>query len=218
MKKSNLTQFQGEDVIRCFYGKNSGTSKDSGVGGFSFNAKPNGMNRNAVTFSWEVYYPAGFKFARGGKLGGVHVGTGVASGGRFSRDGASNRVMWQTDGGVIAYVYPPSGLPQRAPGLKTARFGTGFGKNELARSLKTNAWNTISIGTKVNTFKNGVPQADGETAVTVNGKRHVTGGINWSKSPDLKIRGFDMGTFFGGPSPSPVDQVCYFKKFQMSNY
>ena len=218
LKKSNLTQFKGEDVIRCWYSKNSGTSRNPGVGGFSFEATPSGMNRDAVVFSWEVYYPSGFKFARGGKFGGVHVGYGAASGGNFSTTGSSNRVMWQTDGGIIAYVYPPSGLWQKVPGLDSKGYGTGFFNRELARSLKTDSWNKIELGTKLNTFKNGAPQADGETSVTVNGKRMVQTGINWRRSEDLKISAFDMGTFFGGPDPSPVDQECYFKNFQMSNY
>ena len=218
LKKSNLTQFNGEDVIRCWYSRNSGTSRNPGVGGFSFEANPNGMNRDAITFSWEVYYPRGFQFARGGKFGGVHVGYGAASGGNFSTTGASNRVMWQTDGGIIAYVYPPSGLWQSVKGLDTKGYGTGFFNRELARSLKTDSWNKIELGTKLNTFKNGVPQADGETSVTVNGKRMVQTGINWRRSEDLKISSFDMGTFFGGPDPSPVDQECFFKNFQMSNY
>ena len=218
LKKSNLTQFKGEDVIRCWYSKNSGTSRNPGVGGFSFEAIPSGMNRDAVVFSWEVYYPSGFNFARGGKFGGVHVGYGAASGGNFSTTGSSNRVMWQTDGGIIAYVYPPSGLWQKAPGLDSKGYGTGFFNRELARSLKTDSWNKIELGTKLNTFKNGAPQADGETSVTVNGKRMVQTGINWRRSEDLKISAFDMGTFFGGPDPSPVDQECYFKNFQMSNY
>ena len=218
MLKSNLTQFNGEDVIRCWYGKNSGTSRDPGVGGFSFEAIPNGMNRDAIVFSWEVYYPRGFQFARGGKYGGVGIGYGAASGGNFSTTGASNRVMWQVDGGIIAYVYPPSGLWQKVPGLDAKGYGTGFFNKELARTLKTDSWNKIELGTKLNTFKNGVPQADGETSVTVNGKRMVQSGINWRRSEDLKIAKFDIGTFFGGPVPSPVDQVCYFKNFQMSNY
>ena len=218
LKKSNITQFRGEDVIRCWYGRNSGTSRDPGVGGFSFEANPNGMNKDAIVFSWEVFYPRGFQFARGGKFGGVGIGYGAASGGNFSTTGASNRVMWQTDGGVIAYVYPPSGLWQKVPGLDAKGYGTGFFNRELARALKTDSWNKIEIGTKLNTFKNGVPQADGETSVTVNGKRMVQGGINWRRSEDLKISRFDIGTFFGGPTPSPVDQECYFKNFQMSQY
>jgi hypothetical protein len=126
--------------------------------------------------------------------------------------------MWQTDGGIIAYIYPSRGLQQKVRGLDTNGYGSGFFQRELARTLKTDSWNKIELGTKLNTFKNGVPQLDGETYVIVNGNKQVLRGINWSKSPDLKISSFDMGTFFGGPTPSPVDQVAYYKNFQMSNY
>jgi hypothetical protein len=218
LKKSNLTQFQGEDVIRCFYGKNSGTSLNPGIGGFNFEAIPDGMNRDEITFSWEVFYPRGFQFAKGGKFGGVGIGYGAASGGNYSTTGASNRVMWQINGGVIVYIYPPLGLWQTVKGLDAKGYGSGFFGKEFANSLKTDAWNSISIGTKLNTFKNGVPQADGETYVIVNGNKQVLRGINWRKSEDLKIAKFDIGTFFGGPDASPADQVCYFKNFQMKRY
>ena len=218
MKKSVVTKFDGETVVKCQYDKNSGTSADPGVGGFSFTAIPDKMNPNAITFSWDVYYPAGFQFARGGKYGGTGVGYGDCSGYKHSTTGASNRIMWQVDGGIIDYIYPPEGLKQTINGLDATGHGCGFFGSDFAKSLKMNAWNSLSIGTKMNTFKNGVPQCDGETYVIVNGKKKVLTGINWSKSPDLKISRFDIGTFFGGPTASPVSQYCFFKNFQMCSY
>lgn len=218
LKKSAVTVVRGETVIKCQYDKNSGTSNDPGVGGFNFTAIPDGMNKDAITFSWEVFYPKGFKFARGGKFGGVFIGRGVASGYRHSPTGASNRIMWQTDGGVIDYIYPAEDLRQKIPELVAEGHGCGFFGKDFAKALKTGVWNKISIGTKMNTFKNGVPQCDGETYVIVNGKKEVIKGVNWSRSPDLKISSFDMGTFFGGPLPSPVSQYCFFKNFNMCKY
>lgn len=218
MLKSIVTTFGNYTVLRCHYDMNSGTSNDPGVGGFSFVANPNGMNRNANKLSWDVYYPTGFKFARGGKFGGVGIGYGAASGGNHSPTGASNRIMWQEDGGVIAYIYPPEGVPQSIPGLKTDGFGGGFFKDSLAKSLKLGSWNKIELGTKMNTFVNGVPQGDGECYVSVNGVKRTLIGINWSRSPDLKISQINMGNFFGGPTPSPVEQFCYFKNFQVGEY
>lgn len=218
LKKSVVTTAGGETVIKCQYDKNSGTSNDPGVGGFSFTAIPDKMNKDAITFSWEVYYPTGFKFARGGKFGGTTVGYGAASGYRHSTTGASNRIMWQEDGGVIDYIYPAEGLKQTNPDLVAEGHGCGFFGRDFAKALKIGTWNKLSVGTKMNSFKNGVPQCDGETYVIVNGKKEIIKGINWSKSPDLKISQFDMGTFFGGPLPSPVDQHCYFKNFQMCKY
>ena len=70
----------------------------------------------------------------------------------------------------------------------------------------------------MNTFKNGIPQLDGESYVIVNGKKEVLKGINWSRSPELLISRFDWNTFFGGPLPSPKNQVAYFTNFQMKKY
>jgi hypothetical protein len=218
LKKSIVTTVKGDTVIKCQYDKNSGTSNDPGVGGFSFEAIPDGMNKDAITFSWEVYYPKGFQFAKGGKFGGTTVGYGDCSGYKHSTTGASNRIMWQIDGGIIDYIYPADGLKQKIPGLTSEGHGCGFFGDDFKKALKYDTWNKLSVGTKMNTFKNGVPQLDGETYVIVNGKKELLKGINWSKSPDLKISKFDMGTFFGGPLPSPVDQHCYFRNFQMCKY
>jgi hypothetical protein len=218
LKKSVVTTVKGDTVVKCVYDKNSGTTNDPGVGGFSFEAIPDRMDKDAITFSWEVFYPAGFKFARGGKYGGVHVGYGDASGYRHSTTGASNRIMWQEDGGVIDYIYPAEGLKQKNPALVAEGHGCGLFGSDFAKAMKTGVWNKLSIGTKMNSFKNGVPQSDGETYVIANGKKEIIKGINWSKSPDLKISQFDIGTFFGGPLPSPVDQYCLFRNFQMCKY
>lgn len=218
MKKSEVVSFQGRDAVECVYGKNSGTSKDPGEGGFVFTAKPDGMSNQEIAFSWDVWYPEGFNFVRGGKYGGAFIGTGVASGYRHSPNGASNRIMWQKDGGIIAYVYPSSDLEQKIDGLDPEGHGVGFFNAELASALKPDAWNTIEVGTKMNTFKNGKPQFDGTTYVVVNGKKCVQSGINWSSKPSININRFAWDSFFGGPSPTPETQVCHFSNFQMLKY
>ena len=217
LNKSNITQFRGDDVIYCWYDKGSGTSKASGVGGFSFNAKPKGMDRDAVAFSWDVFYPQGFDLDNGGKYGGVHVGTGVASGGRHSPDGASNRIMWQKRGGLIAYVYPPSGINQPRADLRSCDYGCAPVRFPDG-VIKYDQWNTMTIGTKVNTFNGSQPNPDGELYVIMNGERKTASGIIWSRFPDKKITEFDISTFFGGTWVSPKSQFCYFKNFQMKRY
>jgi hypothetical protein len=218
MKKSILDTFQGEKVVKAVYDKDSGTTADPGVGGFIFTAYPDNLNSQEISFAWDVYYPSGFQFALGGKYGGVGIGHGAASGFQHSTTGSSNRVMWQVDGGIIGYIYPPEGVPQKIPGLEPVGHGFGCFNTNFAKALKYDAWNTIEIGTKMNTFKNGIPQLDGETYVIVNGTKAILPGINWSSSPSLVIDQFGWNTFFGGPDASPVDQYCYFKNFQMKEY
>lgn len=218
MKKSKVVTFKGRDAVETVYGKNSGTSKDPGEGGFAFSAKPDGLNNQEIAFSWDVWYPKGFDYVRGGKHGGAFVGTGVASGYRHSPNGASNRVMWKQNGGIIAYIYPSSDLEQKIPGLEPEGHGIGFFGDEFAGALKYDTWNSIEVGTKMNTFKNGKPQLDGVAYVIVNGKKCEQHGINWSSKPSININRFDWNTFFGGPSPTPKEQVCYFSNYQMKRY
>jgi hypothetical protein len=54
--------------------------------------------------------------------------------------------------------------------------------------------------------------------VIVNGKKCVQTGINWSSKPNININHFGWNSFFGGPSPTPEEQVCYFSNFKMLKY
>ena len=218
MKHSSVVPFGGDTCIKCVYEKDSGTSSDPGIGGFSFSAIPCGMGRDEVSFSWDVFYPKGFDFARGGKHGGVLIGEGVASGYRHSETAATNRVMWQQLGGAIAYIYPPEGLKQEISKLTDEGHGVGFFKEDFAGVLSHDRWHTVELGTKMNTFSRGKPNADGCSKLTIDGTTCEINNIRWSKSPDLKISRLDMNIFFGGPLPSPKRQVCYFKNFRMKKY
>jgi len=182
------------------------------------------MNPEAIAFSWDVWYPRDWDFACGGKHGGVHIGTGQASGGDRSPDGGSSRIMWQKNGGVISYAYGPQGANQPNRDMRNKRDGGACGDYGCApvrfgdNTLKREQWNTIVLGTKVNTFNGSTPNADGEVYVIVNGERKSAGNIVWSRFPNKKITEFDIGTFFGGGCVSPKDQVMYFRNFRMLKY
>jgi hypothetical protein len=217
-KKSKIATFEGEKVIQVNHDRNSGTSSHKGIGGISIASVPRGFPRSegGVVVSFDVYFPAGWKWARGGKFGGVSIGTEPASGGRHNDRGASNRIMWQTDGGAILYIYPPSGAKQVAPALTESRkMGNGVFNKEFAGALKIGRWNTVELGTKLNTFSGSKPNADGAGSLTVNGRTETIDRVIWRRFPDLRIEGFDLGVFFGGPDPSPVDQHAYYKNFKV---
>jgi hypothetical protein len=216
---SEITTFEGEKVVKAVHSINSGTSSMPGIGGFAFNAKPVGMPKDAVMFSWEVFYPTDFDFALGGKYGGIFMGVGSASGGNHADTASSDRIMWQVDGGLISYVYPPAGIPQELPGLTAVGYGKDLFKAELAGSIIKGAWNKMYIGVKMNTFDAlGNPNPDGCSCVIMNGKRFEQCGIRWAKAPEYGIASFDFTTFFGGPLPSPKDQFCYYKNWTMTSY
>ena len=215
-KKSDIHRVDGDDVIRVTYEKNSGTSRDPGVGGIDITAAPKGFPSDSVVVGFDLFFCPGWEFARGGKLVGISVGHGPASGYRHSDTGASHRIMWQGDGGAITYIYPPSNLPQEDPKLKAEGHGVGY-FHDIFKSgtLKVNQWNHIEIGIKLNSFRGSKPNADGVATLTVNGKSGEVSNIRWRRSPDLDITSFNIGTFFGGPTPAPKDCTAYFKNIEI---
>jgi hypothetical protein len=217
--RSGLDTFEGEPVVRVFYKKGSGTSahpfRDASGCSFSCtNAALAGQTGAVVAF--DVYFdPAHWDWSTGGKLGGIHIGSGKASGYQHSPDGASHRIMWQRGGGAISYIYPPSNLHQKDPKLRAEGHGIAyFGDLFKPGTLKEGKWNHVEIGVKLNTFDaNGKPRANGKAQLTVNGVSGVLDNVRWSRSPAIKINSFSYGTFFGGPGPACVDSVSYVKNF-----
>lgn len=215
-KKSSVETFQGKPALRVFYGKGSGTSAHHGVGGMTFVAVPHGLPGTQALMAFEVYFEPGWDFSKGGKIGGFHIGNGVASGYRHSDTGSSHRIMWQRGGGAISYIYPPSNLAQVDPKLDPEGHGIGYFADLFpAGTLKVGQWNSIEIGVKINSFTNGKPNPDGVAVLTINGKTGVKRDIRWSRSPNLVISSFIFGTFFGGPDPAVVDCAAYYRNFAM---
>jgi len=220
-KKSSLVTFQGEPAVKVFYKKGSGTGSmphadSSGCSLVCENRAIKGQTGVVVAF--DVYFdPKNWNWSKGGKIGGLFVGPGVASGYRHSENGASHRMMWQRDGGAISYVYPPANLAQADPKLKPEGHGVGyFGEDKFpAGTLKVGQWNHVEIGVKVNTFTNGKPKPDGKSMLTINGVSGVLTNVRWARSPDLKIDNFGYSTFFGGPDPAVVDSISYVKNFEI---
>lgn len=215
-KKSRLTTFQGQPALRVQYDKGSGTSKDPGVGGMGFEAKPHGLAGDKCKVAFEVFFEKGWHFSKGGKFGGLFVGRGHASGYRHSDTGSSHRIMWKKDGAAISYIYPPDNLRQEDPNLKPDGCGIGYFQEVFTPgTFKVGEWNSVVLGIKMNTFEHGKPNPDGVAYLEVNGKSAKLRNIRWSRSPDLNISSFDWNTFFGGPDPAVKECVAYFRNFRM---
>lgn len=222
--QSSVAQVAGEPVIRAFYKKGSGTSAHPfrEASGMSVSCNARGLvgTRGAVV-GFDVFFdPASWHWSAGGKLGGLFVGDGKASGGRHSATGASYRIMWQADGGAISYFYLPKGVAQPNPQLQGSRdFGLGLHHATFAGALKAGQWNRVQIGVKLNSFAaDGKPAGDGRAMLWVNGASAVTNNVNWSARPDMLLSGFEYSTFFGGPDPAVVDSVSYVRNFEVREW
>lgn len=217
-KQSGVATFMNQPVMRASFKKGSGTSSmpHHNASGLSIKSEGKGLvDTRGVVVAFDIFFdPANWEWSKGGKIGGLFIGEGAASGGRHTATAASHRIMWQRDGGAISYIYLPKGLEQPNPQLRnTPDYGIGLHHATFAKVLKKGQWNRVEIGVKVNSFVNGKPAGDGKAVLTINGITAVTPNVNWARSPDILLNGFELSAFFGGPDPATVDSVFYAKNF-----
>jgi hypothetical protein len=215
-KQSSVAAFQGQPALRMFFKEGSGTSAHPhhDASGVQIRSAARGLvGTTAAVVAFDIFFdPARWAWSGGGKIGGVFVGEGAASGGRHTADGASHRIMWQKDGGAISYLYLPRGVPQPNPALqKCTDYGLGLHHQTFARALKTGQWNRVELGIKLNSFVDGKPAGDGKAVLTINGVTAVTEGVNWARAPGLLLTGLDLNAFFGGPDPAVVDSLAFIR-------
>lgn len=211
------------DVLRVLYPRGSGNSHAGVAGGCGFRAVPRCLPGTDVTLEYAVRFPDTFRWSAGGKLPGLFVGDGHASGGRREARAASVRLMWQRGGYAIAYVYTPAGVSQpaayrREAGGPPREYGDGLFKGARLR-FRRGGWNTVVLRVRLNTFdERGRPNSDGQLSLAVNGRvGTLAGGIVWRRYPDVKISEVTFSTFYGGTWTSPADTHADFARFACSS-
>lgn len=152
----------------------------------------------ACVLAFDVLFEPDFEWACRGKVGGLFVGTGSASGGNYSRDGASLRFMWEgasTPVVPFAYAYVPEGSQdQQPPPLsKQPEFGAALFQKEFGRILRPGQWYHIELGIKLNTLG----KSDGVLYMAVDGKSYKQTGVVW-RLVDVGITKAEINSFVGG--------------------
>lgn len=177
-------------AIRAGTGAGGGKSFGKSYGGRPFPAA------NALVVSFDIFFAPGFEWGCRGKVGGLYVGTGSASGCNYSTNGASHRLMWEGDGTPFAYVYIPQGTAGRQPRelASPSSCGQGVFKKDFARMFTTGKWFHVELGIKLNA----PGAADGQLMLSVDGKSRTLGGVVWRTS-NLPITSFRFNVFHGGP-------------------
>lgn len=195
------------------------------AGGTNWRFKPKGVKLPArearVTF--EVFFPRDFPFeasgSSAGKIGiGFRAGSGDASGGEWSSNGASFRLIWlgaePWGSYACAYVYCEvknpddfrGSIDQRQDVLSTAVLTNG-GMN-LFRPEKTDTpcrfikgqWNTCEMRMKLN----GPGSHDGAVAMTINGVTQQLNDFRWTlPGSPTRIEEFWVSSWFGGSGSDP---------------
>jgi hypothetical protein len=160
---------------------------------------------DALALTYQVRFPDGFDFVKGGKLPGLFGGT--VTGGRDIPDGTngfSTRYMWRRDGAGEVYAY-----------LQTSQeHGTSLGRG--CWTFPTGRWSTVRQVVRLNT----PGAADGEVTVWQDGHPVLhQQGLEFRTVDSLRIDGLFFSTFFGGGDSSwasPVDQHADFAGFTVS--
>ncbi len=95
-KLHEIIDFQGSQVLRIIYPKDSFKPSAEPEGGIGFYASPKLFPTNEIILHYEMYFEDNFDPQLGGKLPGIFLGPPGASGGRKSNGNASCRLMWRT--------------------------------------------------------------------------------------------------------------------------
>ncbi len=161
------------------------------------------QNRGGMLMRFQVKFHPGFEWGCRGKLGGIFMGPGRASGFKQSERGSSHRIMWDAGGGVHAYVYVPRGSEHMQPPelRQRRRAGQEVWKREFAGAFnKVGVWHTVELGVKLNSVtRNGVPRADGKMMLRVDKLSRMLHDVVWRLYDDISIEHLVMNVFHGGP-------------------
>lgn len=201
---------------------------------------------NQVRMKFKIMFSPGFPWdpkvieKSGGKIIGFSIGTGDASGGNFSTTGASYRITWTWNGGVMPYLYPQVRSDYRKGGGSNADwkmldqseelervshvasgvhvFFPGYSKvkdpSTWTQRMREGVWNDVDMFIKLNT----PGKKDGVLELTVNGvtKRLDTVRYRYDSAP---INGVKINTFFGGGTMNyapPFDCKTWYADFAFS--
>lgn len=205
------------DVLRVSYPRGSSNLSSHGpAGGCNFKARPRCLPARDVTLTYKVRFADNFEWSRGGKLPGLFIGYGDASGGQRSPTAASCRLMWRQDGGIVAYVYTPSGIRQSTEYSRAVQPGGKYGDKVFASKFAVGRqdWNDIVLRVRLNGFdQNGEPKADGMLTLGVNNQTATLEGIVWRRRRDVQIASIAVSTFYGGKWRCPADTHAEFTAF-----
>lgn len=226
-------------VLKVTYPAGSWSPQSPNPGGTLFYAFPYKWDPNAaqdplstvgVTMEYEVYFPAGFDFVKGGKLpgmsGGKNNGRGCG-GGADPSDCFSYRIMFRRSGWGEAYLYVPEGMQDPSfcalpvcsgtsvQPCTVCDYATGVSYYRGAFVFQTGTWTKLRLSMTLNTPN----VTDGKLTLDVNGQRVIDSRtMNWRQYGNIFVEGVTFATWFGGSDSTwspPVDQYTLFRNFKV---
>ncbi len=142
-----------------------------------------------MTLCYDVLFPEGFQFVKGGKLHGLGPKNPVTGGKPTKAAGWSARVGFRPKGGISTYIYD-----------QEKKIKYGITKTASAFSFKPGVYHSVSLHIKINSSSN---VADGFVRLYVDGKRVVeTEKVKMRSTNETEslVGTFLFSTFHGGSS------------------
>lgn len=164
------------------------------------------------TVEYQVMFPVGFDFVKGGKLPGLCGGTSPGGGKKSDgSDGFSARIMWREQGQIFQYMYWMERAPDKRWGDDLAWIDINGDQKPF--SFIPGKWHTIKTEITMNTpgerDGNIMSWFDGALALSTVGAFRASGAT-------FGIDSFNFTTFFGGNTldRAPIkDEKVYFADF-----
>lgn len=156
-----------------------------------------------ATLGYEIFFPKGFEWTKGGKLPGLSGGTsptGLTEDTNKTENGWSARVMWRSHNRLTSYCYWPNREKHCGSDLWWKDGGSNL-------NISEGEWHTIRFHVKLND----VGKQNGENTVWVDGKQVLSEtGIVWRvHDNNTSIDQMYMQTFYGGGAASPSKLAEY---------
>ncbi|KIJ32417.1 polysaccharide lyase family 14 protein [Sphaerobolus stellatus SS14] len=221
----------GTAALEVHFKSGSWTYKGPKPSALSFYGRPlDFTGAKEVTTSYQVFFPSGFDFVKGGKLPGLYGGNDPSvaqgcSGGRRDTRCFSVRFMWRANGAGELYTYLPdpsfgsdfagnTNLCTTVSGsVCSSVYGASVGRGSFY--FPTGQWTTIAQRVRLN--DPGV--SNGELELIVEGESKFTiGGLRFTDSVNTAPVGLQAQSFFGGSTSdwaSSNDQSLFMKNFNM---
>lgn len=206
--EENVERLAAEDTglnkaaLRVHYPAGSSSPSDEPLGGAGFYSDPSSLQEaDRACLSYQVRFPAGFDFVKGGKLPGLY-GSEAPSGGESvdGENGFSMRLMWREEGKGELYPY--------VVGFEGKSVGRGFWRYPVG------VWVTIEQEIVLNDPK----RENGVARIWVDGRPVLEQqNIIFRTTPEVTIDGLMFSTFFGGTGEgwrTPRDQYVDFADFR----
>ena len=191
--------------------------------------------QNAVKMSFDINFLPGFSFgnndhSEGGKVGGLFVGKGAASGCNHTDSGSSLRLVWDggpdrrfKGSGASAYTYIPTSSRGKQPDFVNKEGDPDCGLHLWRKESdnifsQTGSWYHVVLGIKLND----VGKSNGSIYYSITGPKNITkeaDGFMWRTS-NYVITHAELSSFFGGGGnqKNVLPSTYLVKNVKLSNY